>query len=38
MSAGQYDTSFENKRSAVETIVPTLDKDAQWRVSGYFIR
>ena len=34
----QYDTSFENKRSAVETIVPTLDKDGQWRVSGYFIR
>ena len=34
----QYDTSFENKRSAVETITPTLDKDAQWRVSGYCIR
>ena len=34
----QYDTSFENKRSAVETITPTRDKDAQWRVSGYFIR
>jgi Protein of unknown function (DUF4019) len=34
----QYDTSFENKWSAVETITPTLDKDAQWRVSGYFIR
>ena len=34
----QYGTSFENKRSAVETITPTLDKDAQWRVSGYFIR
>jgi hypothetical protein len=34
----QYDTSFDNKRSAVETITPTLDKDAQWRVSGYFIR
>ena len=33
-----YDTSLENKKSAVETIVPTLDKDGQWRVSGYFIR
>jgi hypothetical protein len=33
-----YDASFENKKSAVETIVPTLDKDGQWRVSGYFIR
>jgi hypothetical protein len=34
----QYDTSFDHKRSAVETITPTLDKDAHWRVSGYFIR
>lgn len=34
----QYDTSFENKKEAVETIVPMLDKDAKWRVSGYFIK
>ena len=34
----QYETSFENKKAAVETIVPTLDKDGQWRVSGYFIK
>ncbi|HWR16592.1 MAG TPA: DUF4019 domain-containing protein [Terriglobales bacterium] len=34
----QYETSFENKKSAVETITPMLDKDGQWRVSGYFIR
>jgi hypothetical protein len=34
----QYDTSFENKRSAVETVTPMLDKDGQWRVSGYYIR
>jgi len=35
----QYDTSFENKQSAVETIVPMLDKkDSQWRTSGYFIK
>jgi Protein of unknown function (DUF4019) len=33
-----YDTSFEHKQSAVETIVPMLDKDGQWRVSGYFIK
>jgi hypothetical protein len=33
-----YDSSFENKKSAVETIVPMRDKDGQWRVSGYFIR
>lgn len=34
----QYETSFANKASAVETIVPTLDKDGKWRVSGYFIK
>jgi Protein of unknown function (DUF4019) len=34
----QYDSTFEHKQSAVETIVPMLDKDGQWRVSGYFIR
>lgn len=34
----QYDTSFESKKDAVETVVPTLDKDAKWRVSGYFIK
>ena len=33
-----YESSFENKKSAVETIVPMLDKDGRWRVSGYFIR
>jgi Protein of unknown function (DUF4019) len=33
-----YDTSFENKASAVETIVPMLDKDGKWRVSGYYIK
>ena len=34
----QYDTSFEKKKSAVETITPMLDKDGQWRVSGYYIK
>jgi hypothetical protein len=33
-----YDSSFEHKQSAVETVVPMLDKDGQWRVSGYFIK
>jgi len=32
----QYATSFENKASAVETITPMMDKDGQWRVSGYY--
>jgi len=34
----QYDSSFEHKQSAVETVTPVLDKDGQWRVSGYFIK
>jgi len=34
----QYETSFEHKKSAVETITPMLDKDGKWRVSGYFIK
>jgi hypothetical protein len=34
----QYDSSFANKKSAIETVTPMLDKDGQWRVSGYFIK
>ena len=34
----QYNTSFENEKSAVETITPMLDKDGKWRVSGYYIK
>lgn len=34
----QYEATFEHKQSAVETITPMLDKDGQWRVSGYFIK
>jgi hypothetical protein len=34
----QYETVFEKKTSAVETITPMLDPDGVWRVSGYFIR
>ena len=34
----QFQTSFENKASAVETVTPMLDPDGVWRVSGYFIK
>jgi len=34
----QFETSFENKKSAVETITPMMDKDGVWRVSGYYIK
>ena len=33
-----YDTSFENKPDALETIVPALDRDGNWHISGYFIK
>ena len=34
----QYESSFDSKQNGVETVTPMLDKDAQWRVSGYYIR
>ena len=34
----QFKASFENKKSAIETITSMLDKDGKWRVSGYFIK
>ncbi|MBW2432111.1 MAG: DUF4019 domain-containing protein [Deltaproteobacteria bacterium] len=34
----QFSTSFDNKKSAVETVTPMLDNDGIWRVSGYFIK
>ncbi len=34
----QYETTFEKKQSAIETITPMLDKDGKWRVSGYHIK
>ena len=34
----KYDSSFERKRHALETVTPMLDKDGKWRVSGYFMK
>ena len=34
----QYNTTFENKANAVETITPMLDKEGKWKVSGYYIK
>jgi hypothetical protein len=34
----QYESVFQNKSAAVETVTPMLDQDGQWRVSGYYIR
>lgn len=33
-----FDTSFEHKQAAVETVVSSLEKDGSWRVTGYFVR
>lgn len=34
----KFKASFENKKSAIETITPMLDKDGTWRVSGYYMK
>lgn len=34
----QFETSFEKKTSAVETVTPMMDKDGKWRASGYYIK
>ena len=34
----RFKASFENKKSAIETITPMMDKDGKWRVSGYYIK
>jgi hypothetical protein len=34
----QYDTQFQNKAAAIETITPMHEKDGSWKVCGYFIR
>ena len=34
----EFSTSFEKKKSAVETVTPMREKDGKWRVSGYYIR
>ncbi|HOK04735.1 MAG TPA: DUF4019 domain-containing protein [Victivallales bacterium] len=32
-----YQSDFDNKKNAIETITPMLDKDS-WRVAGYYIK
>jgi len=33
-----FTTSFEHKKSAIETVTFMLDKDGKWRAAGYFIQ
>lgn len=34
----QFETSFEKKKSSVETVTPMKEEDGTWRVSGYYIK
>ena len=34
----QYETIFDKKKSSIETVTPMMEKDGQWKVSGYFIK
>jgi Protein of unknown function (DUF4019) len=34
----QFDTSFANKKAAVETVTTVKEKNGMWRVVGYYIR
>jgi hypothetical protein len=34
----KFRTSFDNKKSAVETVTFMLEKDGSWKAAGYYIR
>jgi hypothetical protein len=34
----QFDTSFSNKKGAVETVTFMQEKDGKWRAAGYYIK
>ena len=34
----QFETTFEKKKRAIETITPMLEPDGTWRVSGYYLK
>jgi hypothetical protein len=34
----QYETAFENKAIATETVTVVQDRDGSWRAAGYFIK
>jgi len=34
----QFNTEFEHKKAAVETVTPMKEKDGSWKVSGYYIK
>lgn len=34
----RYETRFERREEALETVVTILDTDGRWRVGGYFVQ
>lgn len=34
----QFETSFENKKAAIETVTAMLEKNGQWKTAGYYIK
>jgi hypothetical protein len=34
----KFQTKFEHKATAIETVTPSKGKDDTWRISGYFIK
>jgi hypothetical protein len=34
----QFDTSFEAKKTTIETVTFKLEKDGQWKSAGYYIK
>ena len=34
----EYESTFENRVTAVETVTPSREKDGSWKVAGYLIR
>jgi hypothetical protein len=34
----QFKASFQNRKDAIETVTPMLEKDGTWHVAGYFIK
>ena len=34
----QYESQFEHKAGAIETVTPLREKDGTWKVSGYFVK
>ncbi len=34
----QFDTSFSNKKTAVETVTFMQEKDGKWKAAGYYIK